>query len=80
MILRILSNLLAGDTVTSFRRTVGKSQMFDKIVGYEGIKRTFLRSLNSPEPVHILRFMGATTESEHKILPANQAAEATLNV
>ena len=27
--------------------------MFDKIVGYEGIKRTFLRSLNS-EPVHIL--------------------------
>ena len=27
--------------------------MFDKIVGYEGIKGTFLRSLNS-EPVHIL--------------------------
>jgi MoxR-like ATPase len=54
MILRILSNLLAGDTVTSFRRTVGKARMFDKIVGYEGIKRTFLRSLNSKEPVHIL--------------------------
>jgi len=28
--------------------------MFDKIVGYEGIKRTFLRSLNTLEPVHIL--------------------------
>jgi MoxR-like ATPase len=28
--------------------------MFDDIVGYEGIKRTFLRSLGSQEPVHIL--------------------------
>jgi len=28
--------------------------MFDNIVGYEGIKRTFLRSLNSSVPVHIL--------------------------
>ena len=28
--------------------------MFDGIVGYEGIKRTFLRSLTSKEPVHIL--------------------------
>jgi MoxR-like ATPase len=54
MILRTLSNLLAVDRVTSFRRTVAKAQMFDKIVGYEGIKRTFLRSLNSREPVHIL--------------------------
>ena len=53
MILRILSNLLAGNPEISFRRTVGKARMFDKIVGYEGIKRTFLRSLNS-EPVHIL--------------------------
>src|SRR5215469_12313236 len=28
--------------------------MFDKIVGYDGIKRTFVRSLTSKEPVHIL--------------------------
>jgi len=28
--------------------------MFDKIVGYDGIKRTFARSLTSKEPVHIL--------------------------
>ncbi|MGB8934551.1 MAG: AAA family ATPase [Candidatus Nitrosopolaris sp.] len=28
--------------------------MFDKIVGYDGIKRTFVRSLISKEPVHIL--------------------------
>jgi len=53
MIPRFLSNLFAGDTVSSFRRTIGNARMFDKIVGYEGIKRTFLRSLNS-EPVHIL--------------------------
>ena len=54
MILQILSNLLAADPVSSFRRTVEKPRTFDKIVGYEGIKRTFLRSLNSEEPVHIL--------------------------
>jgi Holliday junction DNA helicase RuvB len=28
--------------------------MFDNIIGYEGIKHTFVRSLNSKEPVHIL--------------------------
>jgi holliday junction DNA helicase RuvB len=28
--------------------------MFDRIVGYDGIKRTFVRSLTSKEPVHIL--------------------------
>jgi hypothetical protein len=44
MILEVLSNLLAGDPVGSFRkRKVGKIQIFDKIIGYEGIKRTFLR-------------------------------------
>jgi holliday junction DNA helicase RuvB len=32
----------------------GRAQIFNKIVGYEGIKRTFIRSLNSGEPVHIL--------------------------
>jgi SpoVK/Ycf46/Vps4 family AAA+-type ATPase len=29
-------------------------QIFDKIIGYEAIKRTLVRSLNSEEPVHIL--------------------------
>ncbi|MGC2680771.1 MAG: ATP-binding protein [Candidatus Nitrosopolaris sp.] len=33
---------------------MGNARMFDKIVGYEGIKRTFLRSLNSDEPVHVM--------------------------
>jgi SpoVK/Ycf46/Vps4 family AAA+-type ATPase len=28
--------------------------MFNKIVGYDGIKRTFVRSLISKVPVHIL--------------------------
>jgi len=28
--------------------------IFDSIIGYDGIKRTLLRSLNSEEPVHIL--------------------------
>jgi holliday junction DNA helicase RuvB len=28
--------------------------MFDSIVGYDGIKRTFVRSLTSKQPVHIL--------------------------
>ncbi|MGB6530044.1 MAG: ATP-binding protein [Candidatus Nitrosopolaris sp.] len=30
------------------------ARMFDKIIGYDGIKRTFARSLDSKEPVHIL--------------------------
>jgi holliday junction DNA helicase RuvB len=42
-------NLLTVET--SFRTT---PRMFDKIVGYDGIKRTFVRSLTSKEPVHIL--------------------------
>ncbi len=49
----ILSNLicqLAADRIRIRRRR----QIFDGIVGYEGIKRTFLRSLKSDEPVHIL--------------------------
>jgi SpoVK/Ycf46/Vps4 family AAA+-type ATPase len=29
-------------------------RMFDNIIGYEGIKCTFVRSLTSKEPVHIL--------------------------
>jgi replication-associated recombination protein RarA len=31
-----------------------KTQIFGHVIGYDGIKRTFLRSLNSEEPVHIL--------------------------
>jgi Holliday junction DNA helicase RuvB len=51
----MLSNLLAGNRVPGFRReTAGKVIIFDKIFGNEGIKRTFVRSLNSKEPVHIL--------------------------
>jgi hypothetical protein len=51
----MLANLPT-DEIAGFRRrgTIRKGQMFDKILGYEGIKRTFLRSLKSKEPVHIL--------------------------
>ena len=28
--------------------------IFDNVIGYEGVKRTFIRSLNSKEPIHIL--------------------------
>src|SRR5436190_721807 len=52
MILRMLSDLLGRNSVVSFG--VRKERMFDNILGYDGIKRTFLRSLNSIEPVHIL--------------------------
>jgi MoxR-like ATPase len=50
--IRQILKLLSGDAVR--RELLGKTQMFDNIVGYEGIKRTFLRSLNSKDPVHIL--------------------------
>jgi len=33
---------------------LGNKRIFDSIIGYEGIKRTFFRSLNSEDPVHIL--------------------------
>ena len=36
------------------RLSTRQVQIFDNIIGYEGIKRTFIRSLNSKEPVHIL--------------------------
>jgi Holliday junction DNA helicase RuvB len=49
----ILSSLIFR-AITAKRGTGGRLQIFDKVVGYEGIKRTFLRSLNSREPVHIL--------------------------
>lgn len=55
MIFQMLSNLLTAVPLLSLRTgPVANTKMFDKIVGYEGIKRTFLRSLNSTEPVHIL--------------------------
>ena len=56
MIRHMLSNLMSGDAVTPFKRRgpMGKAQIFDNIVGYEVMKRTFLRSLNSKDPVHIL--------------------------
>jgi MoxR-like ATPase len=36
------------------RWSIVKTSIFDNVIGYEGIKRTFVRSLNSEEPVHIL--------------------------
>jgi MoxR-like ATPase len=56
MIREVLSNLLLGPPAAGFRRTKStrKPQIFGSIVGYEAIKRSFLRSLNSNEPVHIL--------------------------
>jgi MoxR-like ATPase len=55
MIRQFLWSLLEGDPVTRNKRgLIGSGHVFEKILGYEGIKRTFLRSLNSKEPVHIL--------------------------
>jgi hypothetical protein len=55
MIFQKLSNLLTVVPLLSLRSgPVANAKMFDQIIGYEGIKRTFLRSLNSTEPVHIL--------------------------
>ncbi|MFZ0512353.1 MAG: hypothetical protein WAM14_12160 [Candidatus Nitrosopolaris sp.] len=36
------------------RKQIEKTKLFDKVLGYEGIKRIFVRSLVSNEPVHIL--------------------------
>jgi hypothetical protein len=46
-----------------------KTQIFDHIVGYEGIKRTFLRSLNFGElvPCYTKSSKRRITESNHKI-------------
>ena len=55
MMIRILSDLLDKKLVSSLRGGASRrSHVFDKIVGYDGIKRTVLRSLSSKEPVHIL--------------------------
>jgi holliday junction DNA helicase RuvB len=54
VILRLLSNLIPVNPLPSFRQQAGNVQVFENIVGYDGIKRTFVRSLTSKEPVHIL--------------------------
>jgi len=43
MILPMLTSLVTGERAA---RT-GNAEMFDDLVGYEGIKRTFLRSLGA---------------------------------
>ena len=48
MIRQMLSSLLTRNPVHGFR------SMFDDIIGYDGIKRTFIRSLNSEQLVHLL--------------------------
>jgi ATP-dependent Clp protease ATP-binding subunit ClpA len=48
-LIRWALNLLTVET--SFRTA---ARMFDKIIGYDGIKRTFVRSLTSKQPVHIM--------------------------
>jgi MoxR-like ATPase len=53
MIRQTLLNLLTGNA--AFRRKIAENgEIFGKIIGYEGIKRTFLGSLKAKEPVHIL--------------------------
>jgi stage III sporulation protein SpoIIIAA len=55
MIRNMLSNLLTRNRLHDFRRDIAQNiRIFDEIVGYNGIKRTFVRSLDSKEPVHIL--------------------------
>jgi predicted ATPase with chaperone activity len=46
MISQLLSSLVT--------RNLGFRGMFDDIIGYDGIKRTIVRSLTSKKPVHIL--------------------------
>jgi len=54
MINQMLLDLLASITLTASRRPIERVQIFEKIFEYEGIKRTFVRSLASKEPVHLL--------------------------
>jgi MoxR-like ATPase len=51
--IQILSNLIR-QAATARIGTIRIGRIFDEVVGYEGIKRTFLRALNSDEPVHVL--------------------------
>ena len=51
----MLSNLFTRTRVHGLERGIAENaRMFDKIIGYDRIKRTFARSLDSQEPVHIL--------------------------
>jgi Holliday junction resolvasome RuvABC ATP-dependent DNA helicase subunit len=56
MIQRILSKMLTTIDLLYDHKTkqTEKINLFDKVLGYDGIKRTFVRSLTSKEPVHIL--------------------------
>jgi MoxR-like ATPase len=51
--LQILSNLIRQAAAARIG-VIRSGRIFDGVVGHEGIKRTFVRSLNSEEPVHIL--------------------------
>jgi SpoVK/Ycf46/Vps4 family AAA+-type ATPase len=51
MIHRLLLKMLTA--TQDHKRGQTEKKLFDKILGYEGIKR-FVRSLTSREPVHIL--------------------------
>jgi Holliday junction DNA helicase RuvB len=52
---QVLLDLLGSISLTSFRnKPLERGKIFDKMLGYDGIKRIFLRSLNFGEPVHIL--------------------------
>jgi len=52
----MLSIISAGRHIARLnpRESIGRRQLFGNISGYEGIKRTFIRSLNSEQPVHLL--------------------------
>jgi hypothetical protein len=51
MIRQILSNMIAGRSIAGTARdSIGSQQIFAIIFGYEGIKRAFIRSLNSKGP------------------------------
>jgi SpoVK/Ycf46/Vps4 family AAA+-type ATPase len=56
MIRRLLSNMLTATDppYVRKRKQIEKTKLFDKVLDYEGIKRTFVRSLTSKEPIHIL--------------------------
>ena len=54
MIRQMLSIISAGRHRLNTRESIGRRQIFGNILGYDGIKRTFVRSLTSKEPVHIL--------------------------
>jgi Holliday junction DNA helicase RuvB len=52
----MLSIISAGRHIARLntRESIGRRQIFGNILGYEGVKRTFIRSLNSEQPVHLL--------------------------